>query len=131
MEEPSFVTRQSASHAGPCTCAMTSVVKRREVPPNCGCCDKMRLKQGEEEVAASKWRALVEQKAFRGTLWTACGMYQSLRRMWERFTIKKSVGQIGPDRCRQCEAKMERTAGGNTRRRTGGGGGASVFAALC
>ena len=26
--------------------------------------------------------------------------------MWERFTIKKkSVGQIGPDRCRQCEAK--------------------------
>ena len=32
------------------------------------CYNEMRLKQGEEEVAASKWRALVEQKAFRGTL---------------------------------------------------------------
>ena len=37
-----------------------------------------------------------------------------MRRMWEHFTIPKSVGQIGPN-----SGKMERTAGGNRRRRTG------------
>ena len=38
------------------------------------CYNERRLKQGEEEVAASKWRALVEQKAFRGKFRAACGV---------------------------------------------------------
>ena len=45
------------------------------------------LKQGERQVTASKWRDMVEQKAFRGKLWAAFGMGQLARKMWERFTL--------------------------------------------
>ena len=44
---------------------------------------KGRLKQGEAEMAPSKWRALVEQRASRGKLWAAIGLKQLLSRMWE------------------------------------------------
>ena len=52
--------------------------------------NERRLKQGEEEVSASKRRAFVEQKAARGKLWAASVMEQLARRMWERFTIEKA-----------------------------------------
>ena len=52
------------------------------------CHNERRLKQGEEAGAASKWRALVEQKGFRRKIWAGFGFEQFLRRMWERFTIK-------------------------------------------
>ena len=75
-----------------------------QVLQNCGCCDKggaaqpinqckacyneRRLKQGEEEVAASKWRALVEQKAFRGKLSEAflaqdVGTFHIQKKAWD------------------------------------------------
>ena len=114
---------QSASHASPCTCVITSVEKKKvQVLPICGYCvtlegsaahtinlckkgyNERRLKQGEEEVAASNWRALVEQKAFCGKLPAAFGLEQLLLSMWERFTIKKSVRQIDLGRCRKSEA---------------------------
>ena len=40
------------------------------------CYNIRRVKEGEEEVTGSKWRALVEQEAFRGKLWAAFGMEQ-------------------------------------------------------
>ena len=40
-------------------------------------------KHGEAEVAATKWRALIEQNASRGKLWAAFGVEQLLRRMWD------------------------------------------------
>ena len=67
------------------------------------CHTERRLKQGEEDVAAC--RALVERKVFQGKFRAPFGTEQLLRRMWERFTIKKSVDQIGPGRCGHCEAK--------------------------
>ena len=69
------------------------------------CYNERRLQQGEEQVAASKWRALVEQMAFRGKLWAAFGMKQVVRGMWRRFTIKQSLGKIGLGRCRKCQAQ--------------------------
>ena len=45
------------------------------------CYNEWRVKQDEAEVAASKWRALIEQKASRGKLWAAFGVDQFLRRM--------------------------------------------------
>ena len=54
------------------------------------CYNVRRLGRSEQEVSALKWRELVEQRAFRGKLWTAVGMEQFLRRMWERFTARKA-----------------------------------------
>ena len=45
--------------------------------------DERRVKRGEAEVAATKWRALIEQNASRGKLWAAFGVEQLLRRMWD------------------------------------------------
>ena len=53
------------------------------------CYNEGRLKQGDEHVAASNWKELVEQKACRGKLWAAFGTEQFVRKMWERFTLKK------------------------------------------
>ena len=44
-------------------------------------------------MSASKWRELVEQKAIRGKLWAACGIEQLVRRVRERFAIKKAVAR--------------------------------------
>ena len=52
--------------------------------------NERQLKQGEEEVSTSKWRAFVEQKDVRRKLWAAFGMEQFVRRMWERFTIEQA-----------------------------------------
>ena len=53
------------------------------------CYNERRLKQGERRVTASKWREMVELKAFRGRLWAAFGMGQFVRQMWECFTLEK------------------------------------------
>ena len=50
----------------------------------------MQLKRGERKVTAFRWREMIEQKAFRGKLWVACGMEQYVRRMREHFTVKKA-----------------------------------------
>ena len=39
---------------------------------------------------ASKWREMVEQKAFRGKLWAAFGLEQVVRKLWECLTIKQA-----------------------------------------
>ena len=44
-------------------------------------------------MTASKWREMVEQKAFRGKLWAAFGMEQLARKMWERFTIDMALSR--------------------------------------
>ena len=48
------------------------------------------MEQREAEVNGVKWRALIEQKASRGKLWAAFGLEQLVRRMVERFAIKKA-----------------------------------------
>ena len=68
------------------------------------CYNESQLKQGEEEVHGVKRRSMIEHKSFRGKLWAAFGVDQFLRGMRERFTIKKSVRQIGLSRCRKCGA---------------------------
>ena len=53
---------------------------------------------------------MIEQKAFRGRLWAACGTGRYVRKMWECFTLKK---RRGPDQCWQMRTrkeKMEQTA---------------------
>ena len=45
------------------------------------CFDERRLKKGEAKVAASKWRTVIEQKAFRRKLWAAFRTEHFLRRM--------------------------------------------------
>ena len=112
----------SASHAGPCACVTTSVEPKdlkffeiaavvsevggaaRTINLCRKCYSERRAKEGSSEVDASKWRARIEQKASRGKLWTALGLEQFLCRMWERFTIQKSVGQIDLGSCRNCDA---------------------------
>ena len=59
------------------------------------CYNVRRVKEGEEEVTGSKWRALVEQEAFRGKLWATFGMEHH----------QKCVDQIGLGRCSKCQAK--------------------------
>ena len=50
---------------------------------------EMRMKRCEREMTASGWRVMIEQKAFRGQLWShLCEEYRG------HFTITKSVGQI-------------------------------------
>ena len=109
---------QSASHAGPCTCAMASVQKEgftfhqlaAIVTEGGGgaahtinlikiCYNERRLERGEQEGTASKWREMIEQKANRRKLWATFDMEHLVRRMWERFTIGKSLFQIGFGRC--------------------------------
>ena len=107
----------SASHAGPCTCVITSVeqqasssstlrllcqkeVAQRTQPT----CAKGVTTKGERRVAASKWRALIEQKAPRGKLWAAFGVELFLRGMWERFTIKKAWARWVLEDAEKCEA---------------------------
>ena len=108
---------QSASHAGLCTCAMASVRKEGVtfhqlvaiVTEEGGaahtinlikiCYNDWRLERGEQEVTASKWREMIEQKANRRKLWATFDMEHLVRRMWERFTLKKSLFQIGFGRC--------------------------------
>ena len=51
----------------------------------------------------------MEHNSFRGTLWVAFGMEQYLRRMWELFTDKKSMGESSLVGC------GKREAGRNTR----------------
>ena len=68
-------------------------------------------------MSASKWRELVEQKAIRGKLWAPCGIEQLVRRVRERFAIKKALA-----RSVLADAENARQQGtdadGNTRRRT-------------
>ena len=72
-------------------------VRRRRT--TCDPCNK--CYNGEAEVAASKWRALIEQTASRGKLWAAFGLEQFLCGMWDRFTFKKAWAR-----------SLERTYGG-------------------
>ena len=39
---------------------------------------------------AVRWRKVIEQKTFQGTLWVTFGMEQLVRGVWEQFTIKKA-----------------------------------------
>ena len=73
------------------------------------CYNERQHRQGERPVKAVRWRELMEHDAFRGTLWVAFGMEQYLRRMWELFTDKKSMGQSSLVGC------GKRKAGRNTR----------------
>ena len=41
----------------------------------------MRLKRGERKVTASRWREMIEEKAFRGKLWVAFATEQFVRIM--------------------------------------------------
>ena len=65
------------------------------------CYNERRLKPGEEEVTASKWRALVGQRAFRRKLWAAFWYGTFLAQDVGTFHHQKSVDQIVPGRCRQ------------------------------
>ena len=56
------------------------------------CHNERRAKQGEAEVAASKWRALIEQKASRGKLWASFGVEHFLRRLWGTIHFRKKRG---------------------------------------
>ena len=58
------------------------------------CYNERRAKQGEAEVAASKWRALTSRRLLEECYWTAFGLEQSLRETWERFTIKKAWARL-------------------------------------
>ena len=97
---------QSANTAEPCTCVVTSVTKKgfkffeiAAVVSEGGAahtidlCKKRhnerRLKQGEEEVAASKWRALVKQKGSYGQhlVWNNSGEI-----CWNVFHHQKKRG---------------------------------------
>ena len=53
------------------------------------CYNVMRLKKGERNVTASRWREMIVEKALRGKLWVAFDMEQIARRMWGHFTIKR------------------------------------------
>ena len=64
------------------------------------CYNERRLKPGEEEVTASKWRALVWQRAFRRNLCAAFWYGTFLAQDVGTFHHQKSVGQIGSGRCR-------------------------------
>ena len=128
---------QSASHAGPCTCVVTSVEQKELqffeiaaiVSQEGGaahtinlcrnCYNDRRAKQGEAEVNGVKVEGADRAEVLpRGKLWAAFWCGTVLRNeCGNNPQSKKSVGQIGFGRCRKCDAIGEQTAGNNTRRR--------------
>ena len=51
--------------------------------------------------------SLIKEVNNLGMLWVNFGMEQFVRRMWEHFTIKKSVGQISVGIFGEIKARME------------------------
>ena len=80
------------------------------------CYNGRRLKHGERAVTASKWREMVEQKAFRGKVWAAFGMASIRAQTVRTFHHQNSMGQVSFGRCGKRKDKTEQTAGGNRRR---------------
>ena len=100
----------SESHIGPCTCdnkcgakgfkffEIAAIVSEEGGAAHTinfcrNCYNDSRVEQGEAEVNGARWRALIEHQSSRGKFWASFGVEQFLRRMWERFTIKKRVAQ--------------------------------------
>ena len=119
----SFV--HSASRAGTRTCAITSVERRASVATVteegaaartinlCKQCHYVRrLKQGERQVMASKWREMVEQEASRGKLWHGTIRTQNV----ETFHHQKKRGPDQFWQMRKRKGKTEQTADGNDSR---------------
>ena len=68
------------------------------------CYNERRGKQGEAEVAASKWRALIEQKVFLREVMGSSSVGTIPAWSVGMIHIQKSVDHIDLGRCRKCEA---------------------------
>ena len=64
------------------------------------------MQQGEQSLKSKEWREVVERKALRGRLWKIFGSHQSLREMWEYFTLEG-----------QEQERFQRTIHGKSKRR--------------